>query len=501
MRGTGSSSVRSGPVASRPFAAAPAVFHSGAGKAVCCGPVKTAASRQRPGARSRGLRLDLSASQALVLSFVALIVLGWQGFLWLPGLYEGSPMGWVDALFISASAVCVTGLSTIDVPVVLSFWGELWLLLLIQSGALGILTFAAMIVRAAGRRAGLDVEEAAGSYSSVLPLGTPGQLLRTILGVTLVCEAIGAVGLTLLWWGEFGFVRSVWLAIFHSVSAFCNAGFSLFSDNLMGQQRNASVLIVIAVLIAVGGIGFPVLHDLRSRQRGRKRLTTHSRLVLSTTGLLIGVGAVGFLLFEWDRQLAGLSFADRVVNSLFMSITPRTAGFNAVDYGAVTNDSIALTMVLMWIGGAPGSVAGGAKVTTVALLALLVLARLRGDRHVSIAGRTVPDETVHRASGLAVGMVLILVAFMMLLLAFEPPGLAADEERALMVRFVFEIQSALSTVGLSMNLTPTLAPGSKLALVAVMILGRVGPLAVLGAMTLRSHHADFRHPHEDVLIG
>jgi len=459
-----------------------------------------ASHRRRSSPRGHPLA-ELSAPQLLVVSFVGLITSGWIGFLVLPGLYAGEPMGWVDALFISASAVCVTGLSTIDVPVVLSFWGELWLLVLIQAGALGILTFAAVVVRAAGRRAGLDVEEAAGSFSAILPTGTPNPILRTILGATLACEAVGALCLLVLWWGDHGFARALWLAVFHAISAFCNAGFSLFSDNLIGQQRHGAVLIVLAFLIALGGIGFPVVHDLRVWLRGRRRLTTHTRVVLVTTGLLIGLGTVAFLSFEWDRAFAGLGLPDRIVNALFMSITPRTAGFNTVDYGAVSNDSILLTVALMWVGGAPGSVAGGAKGSTLALLALPVAARPRGDRHVSVAGRTVPDETVNRATGLAVGMVLILIVFTMAMLAFEPIDPSADAERAMMVRIVFEVQSALSTVGLSMNLTPTLADGGKLTLVLAMLVGRVGPLAVLGAMTLRLRKAEFRHPHEDVLIG
>jgi trk system potassium uptake protein TrkH len=462
--------------------------------------VKPDASRHRS-LPKRSFRFDPSASQLLVISFLVLTSLGWLGFLVLPGLYEGDPMSWVDALFIAASAVCVTGLASIDVPVVLSFWGELWLLVLIQAGALGILTFATSIAVAAGRRAGLEVEEAAGSFTAILPSGTPRQMLRTILGVTVACEAVGALALLACWWGEHGFGRALWLAIFHSVSAFCNAGFSLFSDNLIGQQRNASVLGILATLIVVGGIGFPVLHDLRARLRGKRRLTTHSRIVLVSTSLLIVVGAASFLLFEWDRELHPLGLFDRVVNALFMSITPRTAGFNAVDYGAISNGSLFLTVALMWVGGGPGSVAGGVKVTTVSLLALLVWARLRGDRHVSIAGRTVPDETVHRATGLAVGMVLILLAFTLLMLVLEPASADRDAERAQMVSHVFEVQSALSTVGLSMNLTPTLADGSKLALVFVMLLGRVGPLAVLGAMAARATRSTFRYPHEDVLIG
>lgn len=436
-----------------------------------------------------------------MISFLGLTTVGWLGFLVLPGLYEGEPMGWVDALFLSASAVCVTGLVPIDVPVVLSFWGELWLLLLIQSGALGILTFATSVAVAAGRRAGLDVEEAAGSFTAILPSGTPRQILRTILGATLACEAVGALALLACWWGEHGFGRALWLAVFHSVSAFCNAGFSLFSDSLIGQQRNASVLGILATLIVVGGIGFPVLHDLRARLRGKRRLTTHTRIVLVATSLLIVVGAASFLLFEWDRELRSLGPLDRVVNALFMSITPRTAGFNAVDYGAISNDSLFLTVALMWVGGGPGSVAGGVKVTTVSLLALLVWARLRGDHHVSVGGRTIPEETVHRATGLAVGMVLILLSFTLVMLELEPASADPGEERAQMVSHVFEVQSALSTVGLSMNLTPSLGDGSKLALVLAMLLGRVGPLAVLGAMAVRAKHSSFRYPHEDVLIG
>ena len=216
------------------------------------------------------------------------------------------------------------------------------------------------------------------------------------------------------------------------------------------------------------------------------------------SGLVLG-GAALFLLFEWDRELARLGIVDRVANALLMSITPRTAGFNSVNYDGITNASLFLTFVLMWVGGGPASTAGGAKITTATLLALVLWARLRGEGHVSVAGRTVPDETVNRATGLAVGMVLILAAFLTLMVAFEPP--AAQEERSQLVRLAFEVQSALSTVGLSMNLTPTLADGSKLTLVAVMLLGRVGPLAVLGAMTARSQRTSFRFAHEEVLIG
>jgi trk system potassium uptake protein TrkH len=472
------------------------------GLPLCCALVKTDELFSRP-LRSLDEIADLSAPQLLVISFIGLIVLGWLGFLLLPGLYEAAPMSWIDALFISASAVCVTGLTPIDVPNVLSFWGELWLIALIQAGALGILTFAAMVATAAGRRSGLDIEEAAGGFASVLPRGTPRQMLWTIFGVTIAVEATGALLLFGLWVGEHGVAKSLWLAVFHAVAAFGNAGFSLFSDNLMGEQKHPLVLLVICALIVIGGMGFPVIQDLRfrlHRRQRQRRLTTHTRLVLTATAVLVLGGAAFFLFFEWNRALAQLGFVDRVANALLMSITPRTAGFNSVNYDGITNASLYLTFVLMWIGGGPASTAGGAKVTTASLLALLLWARLRGDPHVSVAGRTVPDETVNRATGLAVGMALILLVFLTLLVAFEPAA-GASEERTQLVRFAFEVQSALSTVGLSMNLTPTLAAGSKLALVVTMLLGRVGPLAVLGAMAMRSQRTRFRYAHEEVLIG
>jgi trk system potassium uptake protein TrkH len=444
---------------------------------------------------------DLSASQLLVLSFLGLVTAGWLGFLFLPGLYEGAPMHWVDALFISASAVCVTGLSTIDVPNVLSFWGELWLVALIQAGALGILTFAALVVAAVGRRSGLDVQEATGDFSAILPSGSARQMLATIFGFTITVEALGAAALFALWYDDYGFARGAWIAVFHAVSAFGNAGFSLFSDNLMGQQSSPLVLLTMGALIVAGGLGFPVIQDLRMRVRNpRRRLTTHTRLAVSATIVLLLGGAGSFLFFEWNRELATMGPVDRVANALFMSITPRTAGFNTVDYDGITNASLFLTFVLMWIGGAPASTAGGAKVTTATLLALVLWARLKGENTVSFAGRTIPAETVNRATGLAVGMVLILMAFLTLMVAFEPAQ-DPSAERAQLVRLAFEVQSALSTVGLSMNLTPTLAAGSRLTLVVVMLLGRVGPLAVLGAMALRSQRTTWRYAHEDVLIG
>lgn len=448
-------------------------------------------------------RAEISAPQLLVLSFALLTGVGWAGFWLLPGLTVGEPLNAVDALFMSTSAVCVTGLSVVDVSSRLTFWGQAWLLLLIQAGGLGILTFAGLIATLVGGRTRLAVEEATGGPASVLPAGSPAHLVRATVAVTLALELVGAIALWLLWHQRFGALHAAWLATFHAVSAFCNAGFSLFRDSLVGFREHTALLLVVAGLIVVGGIGFPVIQDLRLRLAGRHaRLTTHTRVVLATTALLLVLSTAAYGVLESKATLAPLGPTERVANALFMSVTARTAGFNTVDYDALSNEGLFLTVGLMWVGGAPASVAGGIKVTTVALLGLLLWSRLRGDRHVSVSGRTIPPETIQRATGLAVGGLLFLALCVFLLLAVEPDLPRPDAERLQLVRVVFEVQSALSTVGLSMGLTENLSSAGRLLLVPVMLFGRIGPLAVVGAMVLRQRRrVAFRYTHEDVIVG
>jgi trk system potassium uptake protein TrkH len=287
------------------------------------------------------------------------------------------------------------------------------------------------------------------------------------------------------------------------VSAFCNAGFSTFGRNLMDYPHHLPTLAVIAALIVAGGLGFLVIEDLRARLRGRRRrIALHTRIVLVTTAVLIAGATPLYLFFEWNHTLAGMSLPVRVGNALFMAITPRTAGFNAVDYEQVANPTVLLTIALMWIGGSPGSTAGGVKTTAVALLALGLLARLRGRADVSLANRSVPEATVQRAVGLAVGAMLVLFSFVFLLLWTELARDGVDLDRGRFVRLVFEAQSALGTVGLSMNMTAELTPAGRLLVVALMFLGRVGPLAALEAMARRARRKPlYRLGREDVLVG
>lgn len=447
-------------------------------------------------------RLRISAPQLAGLSFLGLVAAGALGFRLLPGLVVGPGLGWIDAVFMATSAVCVTGLVVLDVSRDLTFWGQAWLLFLIQAGGIGILTLAGLIVASLGGRMSLEAEEGAAPPGSVLPPAAAAQMLRTAVVFTFTVEALGAVVLWLLWRPEQGAAQAAWLAVFHTISAFCNAGFSLFTDSLVGFRDRPGLVLAMAALVVTGGIGFPVVQDLRFRIRGRHAsLTLHSRLVLASTGLVLGLSTLLYLALEWDHALAPLGVVHRVTNAFFMAVTARTAGFNTVDYDALSNPSVLLTLALMWIGGAPASVAGGVKITTAALLGLVLWARLRGDRRVSIGSRTVPSETVERAAGLAAGAVFLLAVFAFLLLFAELPG-GGDEDRGHFVRLVFETQSAFSTVGLSMGVTSELGGTARLLLVPLMLLGRVGPLVVLSAIVVQQRrHVDFRYAHEDVLIG
>jgi trk system potassium uptake protein len=459
-------------------------------------------SRRSSGSARRRRRsaVEISPSRWLAISFAGLIAAGTCGFLWLPGLAT-QPLSFIDALFMTTSAVCVTGLTVVDVTTRLTFAGQLWLLLLIQLGGLGILTFTTLVVRAVGRRTSLEVEEAVGAAAASLA-STPAQLLRSVVVATFAFEIVGAALLWVLWIPRFGALDAVWPALFHAVSAFCNAGFSTFSDNAVGFASSPLTLLVLGALLLIGGIGFPVLEDLRLVRTGqRKRLATSSRLALVTSALLVAGGSGGFLLLEWGNTLAHLEWVDAAANAFFMAVTPRTAGFNSVDYDRITNASYLLTLLFMWIGGSPVSTAGGVKTTTVALLALLVWSRLRGQEHVTVARRTIPELTIERATSLALTSVVLVGLATLALLATDAPQSGVAPDRARFARILFEAQSALATVGLSMNLTPSLSDAGRLVIVACMFVGRIGPIAMFDALSRAARRSAVRMAHEDVLVG
>lgn len=460
-------------------------------------------ARRRPSVWRR-----LSAPQIFALSFAALILIGALGLKVLPGLYTGAPLGWVDAVFTSASAVCVTGLIVVDTATYFTVAGQVWILLLIQAGGLGMITFTTAIILALGRRLSLRQEVLSTGGAELSSEIDYRRLTRDVLRFTFYLEGAGALLLYLLWIPRLGLAGAAWPAVFHSISAFCNAGFSTFTTSLMGFQRAPATLLVVMVLIVAGGLGFLTLEELylsrREPRRGRRfRISLHSRIVLATTTVLLIGGWVLYSLLEWRLTLAGLPVWAKAVNGLFLSVTARTAGFNSIDYNEASGGTNFLTILLMSIGGSPGSTAGGLKTTTFALIALLAWARLRGREVTSLWGRSVPEETVQRAVGLFAATFGVVTAAILAYVALEMGAVVHSQSSRGFLPYMFEAASAFNTVGLSMGVTPELSLPGRWLTILLMYIGRVGPLTFAAAIALprRSPRGEFRFAYEDVVIG
>ncbi|MEW5931503.1 MAG: potassium transporter TrkG [Gemmatimonadota bacterium] len=460
------------------------------------------------GRRAPSLWRRLTAPQLFAGSFLLLVLAGTLGLKTLPGLYTAEPLGWLDALFTATSAVCVTGLVVVDTATRFTFAGQAFILLLIQLGGLGMIAFTTLIILALGRRLSLRHEAVSAAAMEVAPHVDTRRLTRDVVRFTLVLEGAGALALYLLWVPRFGWRGAAWPALFHSVSAFCNAGFSTFSDSLIGFQRAPLTLLVVMALVVVGGIGFLTLEELylyrlAAREGRRFRVSLHSRIVLFTTAALLLGGWVLFTAFEWGVSLAGLPAWARVLNGLFLSVTARTAGFNNVDYADATAGSAFLTIVLMSIGGSPGSTAGGLKTTTIAIIGLLAWSRFRGREVTSLWGRTIPEETVQRAVGLFVMGFGLVTAAIFGYVAAEMGGAVRDGAGAGFLAYMFEAASAFNTVGLSMGVTAELSAPGRWLTILLMYVGRVGPLTFAAAIALArpTPGGEFRFAYEDVVVG
>ena len=440
-----------------------------------------------------------------MLSFLLLIGAGTAGLLTLPGLYVGPRLSFLDALFTATSAVCVTGLIVVDTATYFTTAGQAFILLLIQLGGLGILTFATLVILALGRPLSLHHEALTANTAEVAPDVDFRRLVRNVVRFTLGLEALGALILFAAFFPRFPAGTAAWHALFQAVSAFCNAGFSTFSDSLAGFQAAPAILLTVMTLVVLGGIGFLTLEELHGRWRSlevrRRSLSLHSRLVLTVTGLLLVGGWGAFSILEWTNVLAGMPALEKLLNSLFMSVTARTAGFNTVDYATTNASTNFLTILLMSIGGSPGSTAGGLKTTTVAVLGLLAFSRLRGRQVTSAGSRTIPEETVQRAVGLfVVGFGVVTGAILLYaVLHLEAAGV---EGRGFLV-YMFEAVSAFNTVGLSMGATGELTGTGKWLTIGLMYVGRVGPLMFAAAIALGrpTLAREFRYANEDVIIG
>ena len=421
-------------------------------------------------------------------------------------------VGPVDAVFTATSAVCVTGLAVNDTGRDFSLFGQAVILALIQLGGLGVMTFSTFLLLGVRGRASMAVREATGDP---LGAGSGPRLWPTLKGVfllTLAFEAAGAALLFLTWSlgdapAHGGWLQRAWDALFHATAAFCNAGFSTFSDNLEGFRGSVPTNLTIMVLIVAGGLGFVSLMELgglfpQKGARRPRRLSSHTWMALTVSAVLIVVGAAGIYILEYHRTLAGLGDGEKLLASAFQSVTARTAGFNTLKIGELAAPTLFLLILLMFVGASPCSTGGGIKTTTLGVLVATAWARLRGKEEAECFGRAVPRETAVRAAMLTILAAAIVGAILLALLSTEPGGnLGGSGVQGGFLRAAFETVSAFGTVGLSTGITEHLSDLGKLLIAALMLIGRVGPLSLALALSRPSREQLVKLPESDVLIG
>lgn len=449
--------------------------------------------------------LKLNPSILVLVSFLITIMVGTL-LLVLPIATQSENIRWIDALFTATSAVCVTGLTAVDTGGVFTLFGQWVILLLIQIGGLGLMTVSVFLFRFLRKSVSFRNRMAMQDLFAHTPREDILSLVKSIFIFTFATEAIGALLLTLHFRQEFPFFKALYLSVFHSVSAFCNAGFALFPDNLMRYSDNYLLSLTVCFLIVIGGIGFPVLYDLQSyivhRKSKRVRLSVNTKVVLITTLVLIGVGAILIALLERNQLKETGSLSHWFLVPLFQSITCRTAGFNTIDIGSLGDATLTMMILLMFFGASPGSCGGGVKTTTLALLSVFTVSRIRKSRRVNIFKKSIPNETVTRSvslvlvSGVLIGLILFLI------LVGSPKQIEGlPGSHGAFLTYLFETVSAFGTVGLSLGVTPTLNTWSKIWIIVMMIIGRVGVLTFAYIIVGTSASNGIEYSEENLMIG
>jgi trk system potassium uptake protein TrkH len=459
-----------------------------------------------------------SPTRTLIASFLVLIISG-AGLLMLPRSAATENVSLVDALFTATSATCVTGLIVKDTGRDFSLMGQLVILSLIQLGGLGIVVFGAVFALLLGQAFSLRESVAMQDLLSARTLSRIGNMIVFIFVGTIIIEAVGTVSVFGMWDDVPGRVASVhqqWFcSIFHSISAFCNSGFSLFNDSFVQYNRSAGMYLVICPLIILGGLGFGVLYDLcnitsdrvkrffkkllskhyRFSMEAPRRMQLQSKVVLSVSVFLIVVGMATILLFERYVGKSNTASNPGVLGALFQSITARTAGFNTVNIAELSASSRLTLILLMFIGGSPGSTAGGIKTVTLAVVLMTAVAALRKRREVEMFKRSVRVVIVGRAITVTLLFVSVLLGATLILTVTESRNGFA------MAEIAFEAASALGTVGLTTGITPSLTTVGKLIIIAVMLIGRLGPLTLLAALTFNLKPVQYDYPDEALIVG
>ena len=438
------------------------------------------------------LKKFFNSYRIIFLGFLGVIITGSLLLLLPISSADGKPKNYIDCLFTSISCACVTGLVTLNTATTWSLFGQFVLLLLIQTGGLGVITVTMIFSVALGKRIGLSGRSIMQNSVSALEIKGIVKFAKFIVFGVLIFEAAGAVAMMPVFIRDFGALKGIWYSVFHSVSAFCNAGFDLLGYetpfvSLTAYKANPVINIAIMLLIFIGGLGFLTWADVRKNRFRFKKYRTQSKIILVSSLALILVPAIYFFIFEFGD----LPLGERILTSLFQSVTPRTAGFNTADLTKISDTGIAIMTGLMLVGGAPGSTAGGMKITTFAVVIITSMSVFRRRGEASAFKRRIAEETIKQA----------VAVFFLYILFFLIGGMSiASIEKLPLQTCLFESASAIATVGLTLGITPSLCVASKIILMLMMFFGRIGVLTLVYATTSGIKY-DERHPIDKISIG
>lgn len=442
--------------------------------------------------------LKIHPSQFLLLWFAVVIFIG-ATFLNLPiASMDGKSIGFIDALFTAASAVCVTGLTVVNTAAHWTLFGKIVIVLLIQIGGLGIMTMATLIAFLFGKKITLKDRLLMQEEMNTSTLQGIVLLTKRVLFMTIAVELVGVILLSLVFVPDFGLLKGIWFSIFHAVSAFCNAGFDLLGNSMVDYVSNPLINFTIISLLIIGGLGFYVLMDIVQRKK-LKKLLIHSKIVLLITGFLLVFGFLIVFVFEYSnpQTLGGLNLPGKIMSSLFLSATPRTAGFNTLDTSALSPVTTFFIIMLMFIGGSPGSTAGGVKTTTVGVIVIAIVGLVRGSEDTEIFKRRIPVTMILRAIAImGIAILLVILTTTILLVTERNTGFS-------FVDIIFETVSAFGTVGLSRGLTPNLTDIGRIVVTLTMFVGRLGPLTIAFGIAQNQHKNKgyYKYPEGKIMVG
>lgn len=449
--------------------------------------------------------LKAHPASLVLASFLLAIVLGML-LLELPIATNSGHIPWIDSLFTATSAICVTGLVVVDTGSYFSTFGQCVILVLIQIGGLGVMTISVSLFQWIGRSVSFKQRMVMQDLFAHTPRQDIFSLVKSIFLCTLGAELLGSVLLTVHWSSEMPIHSAAYTAVFHSISAFCNAGFALFPDSMVRYSDSPFFNITLCSLIVIGGIGFPVFYDLQSwflhRRHERVRLSIQTKTVLITTFVLIVSGAAMFSFLEQQVPHGTEPVLHRLLTPIFQSVTCRTAGFNTVDIASLREATLALMIFLMFFGASPGSCGGGVKTTTLALLSVFTVSRIRRKKRVNMFKKSIPNETVTRSVSLVlVSIGIICVVFFLILVGELATGHEVVCARGAFIAYLFETVSAFGTVGLSMGITPALGYWGKFWIIFMMIVGRVGVLTFSYIIVGAGGTSGIEYSEENMMIG